>query len=759
MSALRQDVTQLGAPSVTAAFHLTVGEVGAKRGFVTHGARHLRTAQRILAGNPNAWLESWTQNDLMGLCLLRGEFKTALLHGEQAIAYGQRTGSRFSLGLVLNNIGNAFFGMGDFENAAIYFNRAADALPANGQAAGAVRTGLSRIYLRNGDLSGCRRLLSSIAMTSDAGEAAGLYVHRHAHLVYIHLLIEEGQRDKAIEMADRGIQLARKSADEYVISKLTLVRARLLAERGDWQSAAASVDLVGSTIGSHPIELYASYEETLGSASAEENVHSSLVHLARAERTFDSLGNAAGQTGAKVDSRNGTRARPAAGPESISESLQAVAALFMFAGHPELVCHEVAQILRASGRMDAAYAIRRAADRGAERSDYFGDCQADATSFQTIAVSDSIDLFVRPNQDIESHATLNAIRLLLSTVRDLERARTEREERLTLWPVEELPVEDENAVVLGKMRNLMILARKVARINVAVLITGESGTGKEVLARAIHRASPRAAKPFVPINCTAVPRELLESQLFGHRRGAFTGADRDSLGMIRTARDGTLFLDEIGELGLDLQPKLLRFLESGEIAPLGEPSPQQVDVRIIAATNANLEALVEAGRFREDLFYRLNVIRVSIPPLRERRDEIPALVHHLVAKVAAEFGKGRLRVAEDAMEHLILYGWPGNVRELQNELRRIIALAEPDSVLNAEVLSPHILGATRAARRTNGSEIAVPLYQKLTDTIAHIEREMIRAALGAHEGRLEAAARALGISRKGLYLKRQRLGL
>jgi DNA-binding NtrC family response regulator len=182
-------------------------------------------------------------------------------------------------------------------------------------------------------------------------------------------------------------------------------------------------------------------------------------------------------------------------------------------------------------------------------------------------------------------------------------------------------------------------------------------------------------------------------------------------------------------------------------------------VRIIAATNANLEALVEAGRFREDLFYRLNVIRVSIPPLRERRDEIPALVHHLVAKVAAEFGKGRLRVAEDAMEHLILYGWPGNVRELQNELRRIIALAEPDSVLNAEVLSPHILGATRAARRTNGSEIAVPLYQKLTDTIAHIEREMIRAALGAHEGRLEAAARALGISRKGLYLKRQRLGL
>ena len=176
----------------------------------------------------------------------------------------------------------------------------------------------------------------------------------------------------------------------------------------------------------------------------------------------------------------------------------------------------------------------------------------------------------------------------------------------------------------------MALARKVAAVNVSVLITGESGTGKEILARAIHRYSARADKPFVPFNCAAIPREMLESQLFGHRRGAFTGADRDNPGVIRAARDGTLFLDEIGELSLELQPKLLRFLESGEISPLGEPTLQTVDVRIVAATNANLEQLVQQGRFREDLFYRLNVIRLSIPPLRERRDEIPALVHHFV---------------------------------------------------------------------------------------------------------------------------------
>ena len=188
-----------------------------------------------------------------------------------------------------------------------------------------------------------------------------------------------------------------------------------------------------------------------------------------------------------------------------------------------------------------------------------------------------------------------------------------------------------------------------------MLITGESGTGKEVVARAIHDTPTARDKPFVPFNCAAIPREMLESQLFGHRRGAFTGADRDNPGVIRAARGGTLFLDEIGELGLDLQPKLLRFLESGEISPLGETTPFTVNVRIVAATNANLERLVQDGRFREDLFYRLNVVRLPIPPLRERRDEIPALVHHFIARAAAEYGKGH-----DA-HHRRNHGPPGAV--------------------------------------------------------------------------------------------------
>ncbi len=217
----------------------------------------------------------------------------------------------------------------------------------------------------------------------------------------------------------------------------------------------------------------------------------------------------------------------------------------------------------------------------------------------------SIDVLIDPKTDLESIATINSVVLLLATLHELERGRAEREERATLWPVDELPADADGAVTVGHMRDIMTLAKRVANTRASVLITGESGTGKEIVARAIHAHSSRASKPFLPFNCAAVPRELLESQLFGYRRGAFTGADRDNPGVIRSARDGTLFLDEIGEMSLDLQPKLLRFLESGEICPLGESTPFPVNVRIVAATNANLGDLVRAGRFREDLLLSL----------------------------------------------------------------------------------------------------------------------------------------------------------
>jgi len=328
------------------------------------------------------------------------------------------------------------------------------------------------------------------------------------------------------------------------------------------------------------------------------------------------------------------------------------------------------------------------------------------------------------------------------------------------WPGHDDSRGPAGAVVSGHMRELMSYAKRVARRSVGVFITGESGTGKEVLARAIHQLSDRAGQPFIPFNCATVPRDMLESQLFGHRRGSFTGADRDHEGVIGATRAGTLFLDEIGELGPDLQPKLLRFLESGEVRPIGESVPFTVNVRIIAATNTNVEQAVHDGRFREDLFYRLNVIRLRIAPLRERRDEIPALVRHFVRQSAAEFDRGDVRLSEETMQHLLLYRWPGNVRQLQNEIRRMVALAEPHAVLSPDQLSDEVFNARLAPDVAQDTfEIVVRLKDKLQPAIARLEREMIRVALHDHAGNLDEAARALGVSRKGLYLKRQRLAL
>jgi len=312
------------------------------------------------------------------------------------------------------------------------------------------------------------------------------------------------------------------------------------------------------------------------------------------------------------------------------------------------------------------------------------------------------------------------------------------------------------------MHALLDTARRVASANIPVLITGETGTGKEVLARLIHGYSPRSAKTFLPFNCSATPRDMLDAQLFGHRRGAFTGATENFQGVIRAATGGTLFLDEIGESTLEIQPKLLRFLESGEVHPIGETHPQRVDVRIIAATNADVDTLVAQGRFREDLYYRLNIVRLHIPPLRERRVEIPVFANHYLHKYAKEMHKGELRLAEETMEYLVLYRWPGNVRQIANEMRRLAALAEHGAVLMPEHLSPDIAASRRtvpAAERTlDVSEIVVRIDQPLSAATQHVEQTMIKAAIEKTNS-VDEAAKLLGLSRKGLYLKRLRFGM
>lgn len=315
------------------------------------------------------------------------------------------------------------------------------------------------------------------------------------------------------------------------------------------------------------------------------------------------------------------------------------------------------------------------------------------------------------------------------------------------------------------MTKLVEEVHKIRSSDVTVLVTGESGTGKELVARAIHALSSRRSKVFVPFNCTAVPKELSEGYLFGYRRGAFTGAVTDSAGVIRTAAGGTLFLDEIGDLPLDLQPKLLRFLQEGEIQPLGEQRPLKVDVRIIAATNTDLEEMVAQGRFREDLYYRLNVIRLRVPPLRERRSEIPTIVNYYINHYSAKFGRRDIQITPPAVDLLMVSDWPGNVRQLCNEIQRVVARADDATVITPDHLSPELkrtsAPATPSSPASTLASMPASSLQNVTlaDALADVERRMIADALRKHNGNISRAARELGLTRRGLYLKLERYQL
>lgn len=316
------------------------------------------------------------------------------------------------------------------------------------------------------------------------------------------------------------------------------------------------------------------------------------------------------------------------------------------------------------------------------------------------------------------------------------------------------------------MTQLVEEVHKIRSSDVTVLVTGESGTGKELVARAIHALSSRRSKVFIPFNCTAVPKELSDAYLFGYRRGSFTGAVSDSLGMIRSAAGGTLFLDEIGDLPLDVQPKLLRFLQEGEIQPLGEPRPSKVDVRIIAATNTDLEKMVADGRFREDLYYRLNVIRLRVPPLRERRSEIPAIVNYYINHYSEKFERRDIQITPQTVDLLMVCDWPGNVRQLCNEIQRIVARAEDGALLTPDHLSPEL---TRTSAPVSTAAPVTSLnagvssisggHTTLADALADLECRMINAALRKHGGNISRAARELGLTRRGLYLKIERYSL
>ena len=307
------------------------------------------------------------------------------------------------------------------------------------------------------------------------------------------------------------------------------------------------------------------------------------------------------------------------------------------------------------------------------------------------------------------------------------------------------------------MNGVCELVRRVAPYDVNVLVSGESGTGKELCARALHYNSLRRDGPFVAENCGALPDELLESELFGHKRGAFTGASDDRVGLFELADGGTVFLDEIGEISPSFQVKLLRVLQEGEIRPLGSNTRRKVDVRVVCATNRDLETEVRAGRFREDLYYRLATFTIELPALRERKADVAVLAHALLDDLQDQLGKRVGGISREAIACLEAYHWPGNVRELQNELKRMLVLAQED-VLGAELLSPRILQGADVAEREDLSLIR-QTDGSLKERMESLEARIVKETLIRHRWNKTRAAEELGLSRVGLRSKLERYGL
>lgn len=341
---------------------------------------------------------------------------------------------------------------------------------------------------------------------------------------------------------------------------------------------------------------------------------------------------------------------------------------------------------------------------------------------------------------------------MLLTLKKAEERERLRQENLMLRHEVEQRYSFEN--IIGKsapMQDIFRTIEKIASYKSTVLITGESGTGKELVARAIHYAGNRKSAPFVPVNCGAIPYDLLESELFGHAKGAFTGAIQQKTGLIAQADPGTLFLDEIGELPIDLQVKLLRVLQEGEIRRVGDTRIIKVDVRVIAATSRNLAEEIEAGRFRKDLYYRLNVVPLHLPPLRERREDITLLIRHFLGKHARELGKPVQKIAPEAMKVLLEGEWRGNVRELENMLERMIVMTDGDTI-TADALPSDLL------RRESDILLKIPAARiSLKDVMPELtelaEKELISRALRATRNNRTKAAELLEISHRALMYK------
>ncbi len=693
-----------------------LGELFMLRGDLEEAQKYLEEALELSVNSGNKWYAGQVRRTFGRCCLISDDVERALVEGKEALALAERIGDQH----------------------AVYESRLL----------------LAEAHLRSGEWERCAEQLQQVT-DKTADSMIGLMISGEAQRLNGQLAQARGDTLMAIHHLGRSVTLFEMLGDRH-------------------KSAVANYELGRAYASTQP----ARADEILGHAAQTFRELGARHNLARAEELRLALEDKAPtQLGGQYILTPLSTLRLAeaiASRELLLRELGAV--VYQETGASRVLIFEPEELDRlkvvaahGATNSDARQIAQALENADAEQSRKRFVREHDATIIE-LRVSNGLPatLLISPQEatsladgtPIDSLLRIAEMGLELCAFRETARTRTNGKGRSDTIDQSVMPGFIHSSPAMAHLVEEM---HKIRSSDVTVLITGESGTGKELVARAVHTLSARREKVFVPFNCTAVPKELSEGYLFGYRKGAFTGATSDSPGVIRTAAGGTLFLDEIGDLPLDLQPKLLRFLQEGEIQPLGEQRPLKVDVRIIAATNGDLEKLVGEGRFREDLYYRLNVIRLRVPPLRERRSEIPNIVNYYVNHYARKFGRKDIEITPQAIDLLMVCEWPGNVRQLCNELQRVIARAEDNTLITPDQLSPELqriaaLSHVHApASVTQIGASATPgistLGMSLADAVEELERQMITEALRKQGGNISRAARELRLTRRGLQLK------
>jgi DNA-binding NtrC family response regulator len=754
---VRNCVARAADFQITAYLHDSIALMEVANGRLGEAQRHIRLARSLLDAEPNAWLQQVVEISSFFVAYLESDYGAAAEHLRRAKKLLSVTGDQ-DRALIECNEGHLLITTGKYKAAIRRLQQVAES-DAVRPALAAIE-GMARAYLATGELDLCDEVLRRYEDgVSKAPAIDAEFVGRWTGVTRVKLLLRQRRYTLALAHASECLTEARRREDRLLVAFLGALRTEALALSADISTASQQIVSVAAaeTSAVTPGQ-YGSFCRAGAVLVGESDPTLALIVSGRARRVWEDEGNTCAVSELEAIGENAGSISPLVDPRVGAAIVGSLAGAFTLVGRTKLLAREIETALRIAGFSRRIEILESDRNRKLAAQDE-SLCCLDVGEQDGTKVTLAVEI---PTTPAEAMLVSDVLRLAKAATA-LEKFSRQDRDRAALWPADPIETEAGALFLAEEMQGLLTTARRIAPTTVPVLLTGETGTGKEVLARLIHAYSNRAKAIFQPFNCSAVPKEMLDSQLFGHRRGSFTGAADNFAGVIRAAAGGTLFLDEIGETTFDVQPKLLRFLESSEVHPIGELHPTRVDVRLIAATNADLNTLVSQGRFREDLFYRLNIVRLHLPPLRERRVEIPVLANHYLRKHAIEYGKGDLRLSEETMEFLVLYRWPGNVRQLANEMRRLAALAESGAVLMPEHLSADIAASRRtipASERTlEPTEVVVRLDQPMAAAVQHIETALILHALKQTGGNMEDTAALLGVSRKGLYLKRNRYGI